>query len=76
MRYEIYSKTGCDYCTRAKTLLSKKAIPFDSYMLGVDFTKEELLAKFPEAKSFPVVVRDGIFVGGYTQLERLIEVIG
>jgi hypothetical protein len=44
-------------------------------MLNRDFTREQLLETYPTAKSFPVVVLDGFYIGGYTQLaEKLNEV--
>jgi glutaredoxin len=39
-------------------------------MLDKDFTREQLLEMYPTARSFPVVVVDGFYIGGYTQLEQ------
>jgi hypothetical protein len=47
---------------------------FTEKMLNRDFTREQLLETYPTAKSFPVVVLDGFYIGGYTQLaEKLNE---
>jgi len=71
---EIYSKENCVYCDRAKNLMRDLQIPFVEHKLNVDFTREFLLEKYSEAKSFPVIVIDGFFIGGYTQLaEQLNE---
>ena len=39
-------------------------------MLDVDYSREDLLDKFPEARTFPQITQDGNFIGGYTELEK------
>ena len=68
MTIEIYSKDGCPYCVKAKQLLSSHNKDFMEYKLNEDFSREILLSKFPEAKTFPVIVIDGMNIGGYDQL--------
>jgi glutaredoxin 3 len=70
---ELYTKDNCPYCNRAKHLLTTMNIPFTEKKLGVDFTREILLEKFPLAKTYPVVVEDGWHIGGYTQLVEKIN---
>ena len=70
---EIYSKPDCPYCSKAKQLLTTMNIPFTEQKLGVDFTREIILEKFPHAKSYPVIVLDGFHIGGYTQLVEKIN---
>lgn len=65
---EIYSKPDCPYCTKAKQVLRTHDIPFTEQVLGQDFTREIIIEKFPTAKTFPIVVVDGYYIGGYTQL--------
>jgi glutaredoxin 3 len=64
----VWSKPDCPYCYKAKTVLTNAQVPFEEKMLNVDFTREQLLESFPNAKTFPVVVIDGFHIGGYTQL--------
>jgi glutaredoxin 3 len=66
----IWSKPDCPYCTRAKSALRSKNIPFEEKVLNQDFTREILLETYPTAKTFPVIVVDGYYIGGYTQLEQ------
>lgn len=66
----IWSKPDCPYCTRAKSALHSRNIAFEERVLGRDFTREILLESYPTAKSFPVIVIDGFYIGGYTQLEQ------
>jgi glutaredoxin len=68
MNITVYSKTECGYCTRAKILLEQKQLPFRELQLGRDFNRDELLAAVPNAKTFPVIVIDGEFIGGYDRL--------
>jgi glutaredoxin len=53
--------------------LIENNISFQEYKLGKDFTREILLSKFPSAKSFPVIVIDGFYIGGYTELNEHIS---
>jgi glutaredoxin len=68
MTIEIYSKDGCSNCVKAKQLLNTHGKDFMEYKLNEDFTRDILLSKFPEAKTFPVIVVDGMNIGGYDQL--------
>lgn len=67
---EVYSKDNCGYCTAAVNLLRATGTPFTEQKLSVHFTRETLLEKFPTAKTFPVVVVDGMYIGGYNELRE------
>ena len=54
MEAEIYSKTNCGYCDRAKLRLAKYNPKI--YMLDTDYTREDFFEKFPNAKTFPQIV--------------------
>ena len=54
MEAEIYSKTNCGYCDRAKLRLAKFNPKI--YMLDTDYTREDFFEKFPNAKTFPQIV--------------------
>jgi glutaredoxin len=58
------------HCDQAKQILRTHGKDFIEYKLDEDFTREILLSKFPEAKTFPVVVVDGFNIGGYEQLKQ------
>ena len=70
---EVYSKADCIYCNMAKDLLALCNITFTEQRLGVDFTVNTLKTKFPDAKSFPIIVVDGFYIGGYNQLKEHLE---
>ena len=79
--YIVYSKPNCQYCDMAKTLLKSKNIFFNEVRVDTGQPKEdgqkyislsELKIKVPNAKTVPVIFRDGIFIGGYTELLKLV----
>lgn len=41
--------------------------------LDVDFTSEMLKEKYPAALTYPVIVIDNFFIGGYNELNILLE---
>jgi len=73
MNVTIYSKDNCSYCTSAKMLLSSKGIQYNEMKLNEDFTKESLQQLFPSATTFPVIVVDGFNIGGFNQLQKMIN---
>jgi len=73
MQVEIYTKLNCSYCALAKQILNQNNIAFTESVLEKDFTRETLKEKFPTATSYPVIVLDGYFIGGYNQLKTIIE---
>tara|TARA_Y100000310_G_scaffold39271_1_gene36863 strand:+ start:5337 stop:5585 length:249 start_codon:yes stop_codon:yes gene_type:complete len=73
---EIYSKENCPFCTKALNLAEKitdryKEHTYDKYILDEDFTREQLLEKFPHAKMFPQITIDGIKIGSYTEFAKV-----
>ena len=73
MNVTIYSKHNCSYCTDAKMLLSSKGIQYKEFKLNEDFTKESLQQLFPSATTFPVIVVDGFNIGGFNQLQKMLN---
>jgi glutaredoxin len=68
---QIYTRNNppCTYCEAAKTLLKTKNIQHETIVVGEDITKEQLRELFPNALSFPVVVENNKFIGGFTELK-------
>jgi glutaredoxin len=67
-RIVIYTKPDCSYCVDAKSVLKNNNIPFEEKVLDLNFTREYLLEEYPSAKTFPVIVIDEKYIGGYTEL--------
>lgn len=73
MAIEVYTKDDCAYCMMAKATLARHMMQFNEYKLHHDFTKGQIQEKFPEAKTFPIIVVDGFYIGGYNQLSSYLE---
>ena len=68
MNVEIYSRTNCGYCDRAKIRLQKYNPSI--HMLDQDYTREDFFVKFPNAKTFPQIIINDKHIGGYHELEK------
>lgn len=78
MQAEIWSKTTCPYCVKAKQLLSQLNVPFTEYVIGGSEsslephqkvgTREQLLARMPTAKTVPQIWINHTHVGGCDDL--------
>ena len=80
MKAEIYTKTNCPYCVKAKALFNEKGVEYDEYIISPGFgeadldknqryvTREALLEKAPNAKTVPQIWLEGNYIGGYTEL--------
>jgi glutaredoxin 3 len=62
---EIFGKTQCPYCDKAKALAENKGYEYVYKQLDTDFTREELFEQFPTARTFPQIRIDGEAIGGY-----------
>ena len=68
MNIEIYSRTNCVYCDKAKIRLQKHNPKI--HMLDQDYTREDFFVKFPNAKTFPQIIINDEHIGGYHELEK------
>ena len=64
----VYSKTNCPYCVKAKQLLTFKGKQFTEVVIGTDMLREDFMAMFPEQKTVPLIIIDGVKIGGYDNL--------
>lgn len=72
----IYGKEGCSYCVKAKTLCENYNLAHEYIEIGKDISREALMEEFPNAKTVPQIVVNGLKVGGYDQLVKYIEETG
>lgn len=79
--YTVYSKPMCPDCMKAKALLQMKKLEYVEIHLDVGqekiegihyITRDELKAKLPDAKVMPQILKDGIPIGSYYDLSKLI----
>ena len=73
MKATVWSKEQCPYCDQAKALLESKGIEFEERKIGVNATKEELLAEVPNARSVPQIFMGEHHIGGFDQLKKYLE---
>lgn len=66
---EIYGKPQCPYCDMAKQLCEQKGVEYEYKSFGTDFTREEMIEKFPTARTFPQIIFMGEKIGGYNELK-------
>lgn len=67
-KIEIITRDDCTYCVQAKQLLRDNNAEFTELHIGLDIMREDVLETYPECKVLPVVVVDGVCIGGYTDL--------
>lgn len=67
----IYTTDYCPYCSRAKSLLQTKNLPFEE--INLEHKPEELLALKNRTgwRTVPQIFIDDTLIGGYTELREL-----
>tara|TARA_B100000378_G_scaffold239307_1_gene207101 strand:- start:118 stop:354 length:237 start_codon:yes stop_codon:yes gene_type:complete len=73
MNFTVYSRKGCDYCERIKTVLRLTGCTYVVYNLGEDFTREEFIAEFGEGSTFPQVSCNGKKLGGSVETIKFLK---
>jgi glutaredoxin 3 len=71
MKIEIYSKSNCVFCDKAKIKLKKHNPKI--HMLDQDYTRNDFFVKFPNARTFPQIIINEEHVGGYAELKKWLE---
>ena len=62
--FTIYSKKGCNFCTKIKQVMDLSELKYVVYELDRDFSYEEFYEEFGDNSTFPQIVLDGIKLGG------------
>lgn len=71
-KIDIYTKFGCGYCYRAKTLLDRKGVEYDEHDITLGGAeREEMLARAPLARTVPQIFIGATHVGGSDELHAL-----
>ncbi|NDL64799.1 glutaredoxin 3 [Acerihabitans arboris] len=68
---EIYTKSTCPYCHRAKALLTRKSAVFQEIPIDGDADKREEMIKRSGRTTVPQIFIDGQHVGGCDDLHAL-----
>ncbi len=70
----IYTKDWCGYCHAAKSLLKQLNMPFKEIDVTRDHAKYDEMLKISSGRtSVPQIFIDGVGIGGYTDLSRLVR---
>ncbi len=71
---QVWSQTNCPACTEAKRLLDNNGISYSECMIGINgYTKKDLIAVVPNARSVPQIFVDGNYIGGLLELKKLLN---
>lgn len=70
MKTIVWSQTRCSYCDQAKALLTSKGIEYEERLIGEGFTKQDLIAAVPDARSVPQIFLHGEYIGGFNELRK------
>lgn len=73
LNVEIYGKDNCPWCKRAQELFDNLSIKYNYYTLNVDYTKEELYEKVPDAKTVPQIFINNKLIGGFNDIAMHLE---
>lgn len=73
MNVLIYSKKDCPSCVKAKALLNIKGIEYNESVIGEDILREDFMATFPDVRTVPFIIVDGVKIGGYEQLREHLD---
>ncbi len=69
---DIYTKFGCGYCYRAKSLLEKKGVDYNEYDITMGGEKrDEMMRRAPNARTVPQIFIGDTYVGGSDELHTL-----
>lgn len=72
MTIEVYGRSNCSYCSLAKSFLDKKGVEYkyiDVQAEGFDLDNLTRVTA-PGARSVPIIVINGKWIGGYTELVK------
>lgn len=71
-RIEMYVKTTCPYCIRAKRLLDSKGVEYETYVLDFGGEKrQEMIQRANGRTTVPQIFIDGQHIGGCDDLFAL-----
>ena len=70
----VWSKDQCGYCVMAKNLLKNKGVEFEERNISQGpWTREQLLAAVPNARTLPQILLNDNLIGGHEQLKKYFE---
>jgi glutaredoxin len=74
MKFTVYSKNGCPYCSKIKQVLELAKLEHVVYTLDEDFTRDQFYAEFGQGSTFPqVILNDQNHLGGCTDTVQYLK---
>ena len=73
MKFTVYSKDACPYCTKVQQVLELSQLQYVTYKLNVDFSREEFYSEFGQGSTFPQVIVDDKHIGGCTDTVKYLK---
>ena len=74
MKFTVYSKLGCPYCTKIKQVLELANLEHVVYTLDEDFTRNQFYAEFGEGSTFPqVILNNQDHLGGCSETVQYLK---
>lgn len=74
MKFTVYSKNGCPYCSKIEQVLQLSNLEHTVYKLNENFTKEEFYNQFGYGSTFPqVVLNDDKNLGGCVDTVKYLQ---
>ena len=71
-KIDIYTKFGCGFCYRAKSLLDSKGADYAEHDITMGGPKrDEMLERAPNARTVPQIFIGDTYVGGSDELAAL-----
>lgn len=68
----VFTRPGCEFCFKAKSLLEEKGLDYEEHVLGIDYSVKTLVALSGDTK-VPQIFINGEHVGGSEQLEKFLS---
>ncbi len=65
---EIYTKSYCPYCHRAKALLDSKGVSYQEYEISTDRARQQEMAERSARRTVPQIFINGQQIGGSDDL--------
>jgi glutaredoxin len=74
MKFTVYSKDGCPYCSKIEQVLQLTNLEHVVYKLGDHFDREAFYSEFGAGSTFPqVILNDQQHLGGCTDTVKYLK---
>jgi len=70
---EIYSKSNCLYCDKAKNYFTQNNISYVEHNAEIPEIFDVLMTRNPHARTMPQIFINDELIGGYTDLEDWLQ---